>query len=455
MNDKQNSKRIKLGDLGSNMNFVPQREERWTDINRILTRPSPYGNETGKLPNGVYEPTGKLIETLHDSKILVVGAGGLGCEILKDLALSGFTQIHVIDLDTIDISNLNRQFLFRTKDVGRPKSQVAAEFIMNRVKGCKVTPYHGKIQDYKSEFYAQFHVIISGLDNIEARRWLNSVLVNLVQLDTDGDIDPDSIIPLVDGGTEGFKGQARVIIPKITSCFECSLDSFPPQQSFPMCTIAETPRIAEHCIAYAYIMEWDRVFPTTKLDKDSPEHMQWIYERALERANKFNIEGVTYFKTMGVVKNIIPAVASTNAIVSAACVNEVIKLRTYCSQTMNNYCMYMGSESIYTHTFDYERKPICVVCSDEANTKVFDVNSQTTLQEFIDTLISSSALQLKKPSVMGQAATLYMQNPPTLEAVLRPNLLKPLSDLIENSEILTVTDPTLCDISLSIQVNFL
>jgi ubiquitin-activating enzyme E1 C len=82
-----------------------------------------------------------------------------------------------LDLDTIDISNLNRQFLFRLSDVGKSKAQAAADFIMRRVPGCKVTPYQGMVQDRDEAFYKQFKLIISGLDNIEARRWLNSVIV--------------------------------------------------------------------------------------------------------------------------------------------------------------------------------------------------------------------------------------------------------------------------------------
>lgn len=81
--------------------------DRWKELDYLFTRPA---NVTG--PG--FEPSEDIRPFLRsDVRILCVGAGGLGCELLKDLALSGFGSIDVIDMDTIDVSNLNRQFLFR------------------------------------------------------------------------------------------------------------------------------------------------------------------------------------------------------------------------------------------------------------------------------------------------------------------------------------------------------
>ncbi|KAK9477148.1 hypothetical protein V1514DRAFT_348411 [Lipomyces japonicus] len=364
------------------------------------------------------------------------GAGGLGCEILKNLALSGFKDIHVIDMDTIDISNLNRQFLFRSKDVGKPKALVAANFIMNRIKNVKITPYFGKIQDKDEEYYMQFGLVICGLDSVEARRWINATLVNMVD-----HANPESLKPLIDGGTEGFKGQARVILPTITSCYECSLDMLGKQITFPICTIANTPRLPEHCIEWSSVLEWPKVFKDKKLDNDNPEHVQWVYNTAFQRATEFNISGVTYSLTQGVIKNIIPAIASTNAIIAASCCNEALKIATTCNPYLSNYMMYIGNDSVYTYTFEHQQKEDCPVCGNIAQD--FFANKETTLEEFIDHLADTQQVRIKTPSLRTADKNLYLQAPPQLEEATRPNLSKTLKELVLDGEEISITDPGL------------
>jgi NEDD8-activating enzyme E1 len=200
-------------------------------------------------------------------------------------------------------------------------------------------------------------------------------------------------------------------------------------------------------------LQWPKEFPDKKLDKDSPEDMQWVYEKALERAQNYNIAGVTYMLTMGVVKNIIPAVASTNAIVAASCVNEAVKLLTYCSQSLNTYMMYMGSAGVYSHTFVYEKKEDCPVCT--ACVRKLSMDKTTTLNQLIQQLCDGD-LRLKAPSITSASGnTLYMQKPPALEKATRPNLDKPLSALVADKEELTVTDPVLEHVPVSLRIEFI
>ena len=306
--------------------------------------------------------------------------------------------------------------------------------VTSRCKDVKITPFNGKIQDKDEDFYMQFKLIICGLDSIEARRWINATLVSMVDME-----NPESLKPLVDGGTEGFKGQARVILPTLTSCIECQLDMHAPRPAVPLCTLATIPRQPEHCIEWAKIIAWEEQRKDTVLDTDDPEHITWLYEKALNRAKEFNIPGVTYQLTQGVVKNIIPAIASTNAIIAAACCNEAFKIATSCNPYLTNYMMYTGDDGIYTYTFEHEQKPDCPVCGNLA--KTITVNPRHTLQEFIESLGERPEAQLKKPTLRTESTSLYFQSPPSLEEQTRPNLSKKLSELISDGEEIGVSDP--------------
>ncbi|KAI6575848.1 hypothetical protein MCOR09_001401 [Pyricularia oryzae] len=410
---------------------VDTSSQRWHYLDRIRTKPGPFTDMDSFDPDS-------CVSSMEKMSVLVIGAGGLGCEILKNLALTGFKKIHVIDMDTIDISNLNRQFLFRKDDVGKYKAEVAARFVEKRVKDVKITPHNCRIQEFDDDFYMQFQLVVCGLDSIEARRWINAKLCDMVDMD-----NPDSFKPLIDGGTEGFKGQSRVIFPTMTACIECQLEIYAPRPAVPLCTIATIPRQPEHCIEWAHIIAWEKEKPFPALDKDDPEHITWLFQKAADRAKEYGIQGVTYSLTQGVVKNIIPAIASTNAIIAASCCNEAFKIASNAAPPLGleeNYMMYTGDAGIYTFTYKYERKPDCPVCGNEA--RQLEVDPSWTLQELVDHLAVQPAAQLKKPSIRAEGKSLYVQMTPDLEKATRGNLTKTLTELgLVSGQEIAVTDP--------------
>lgn len=363
----------------------------------------------------------------------MIGAGGLGCEIVKNLALTGFRRIDILDMDTIDVSNLNRQFLFRETDIGKSKADTAATFLLRKIpeESLQITAHFCRIQDKDVDFYRQFSVVVCGLDNVEARRWINALLVGLAQ-------KLDSLIPLVDGGTEGFRGQSRVIIPTVTSCFECSLDMLSPKLTYPVCTIANTPRLPEHCIEWASQFEWPRRFKKRRFDADVPEDVDMMYSLALSRAEQFGIANVTRSLTLGVVKNIVPAIASTNAVIAASCCNEVFKLVTSCNPILDNYMMYSGDESIFTYTYTHSKKPDCPVCGSEV--KKITALKWWTLQNLIDLLTNKQEFLFRLPSVANASKPLHMARPEFLRLRTEKNLSKKLVDLVQVGEEMIVTD---------------
>lgn len=221
---------------------------------------------------------------IRAAKVLMVGAGGIGCELLKDLLLCGFGEIHVIDLDTITLSNLNRQFLFLKEDIDKLKSLIVAHNVQTfNYFNTNLVPYHGNLMDTNSfpiEWYNQFDYIYNALDNLEARRYINKIALFLRK-------------PLMESGTTGFDGQVQPIYPYSTECFDCQEKATP--QTFPVCTIRSTPSKPVHCIVWAKEFLFQQLFSVGTL-QEIPEAQLREETDNNEEIDRINLEASELFE---------------------------------------------------------------------------------------------------------------------------------------------------------------
>ncbi|XP_060819831.1 SUMO-activating enzyme subunit 2 [Bombus pascuorum] len=206
--------------------------------------------------NGVFNEN--LQNAILQSKVLIVGAGGIGCEILKNLVMTGFVNIDIIDLDTIDVSNLNRQFLFQKKHVGKSKADVARETALTFNPDAKIVHYHDSItsSDYGVSFFKKFTLVMNALDNRAARNHVNRMCLA-------------ADVPLIESGTAGYEGQVELIKKGLSQCYECTPKAT--QKTFPGCTIRNTPSEPIHCIVWAKHL-FNQLFGEEDPDQDvSPD----------------------------------------------------------------------------------------------------------------------------------------------------------------------------------------
>lgn len=148
---------------------------------------------------------------LAAARIVVVGAGALGNEILKNLALLGIGRIFVADLDRIEHSNLARSVLFRADDRGRPKAEVAVERVRDLYPQCAVRAWVGDVvHDLGAGLFRWADVIIAGLDNREARVAVNQLAARVGR-------------PWIDGAIERLSGVARMFDAETGPCYECTM----------------------------------------------------------------------------------------------------------------------------------------------------------------------------------------------------------------------------------------
>ncbi|CAH8875447.1 unnamed protein product [Trichobilharzia szidati] len=202
--------------------------------------------------------------------VLVVGAGGIGCELLKNLVYNGFNNITIVDLDTIDISNLNRQFLFHKKHVGRSKAETARDNVLAFKPSANIVAYHKSIfsSTFNYKFFEKFTVVFNALDNLAARKHVNRMCIS-------------AKIPLVESGTAGYLGQVEPLLPAIrteessnldgvltfrTGCYECQPRGLG-QRHFPACTIRNTPSEPIHCVVWAKYL-FNQLFGQSDVDDE-------------------------------------------------------------------------------------------------------------------------------------------------------------------------------------------
>jgi adenylyltransferase/sulfurtransferase len=150
-------------------------------------------------------------EKIRSARVLVIGAGALGNEILKNLALLGFGNIVLVDMDLIDATNLSRSILYRSTDVGKRKVDVAAEATRNIFPEARVHPIHANVvHGLGLGIFGWADVVLAGLDNREARLWINRACWKMNR-------------PWIDGAIEGINGVARAFLPGAPPCYECTL----------------------------------------------------------------------------------------------------------------------------------------------------------------------------------------------------------------------------------------
>ncbi|XP_036389161.1 ubiquitin-like modifier-activating enzyme 1 [Megalops cyprinoides] len=185
-------------------------------------------------------------EKLAKQKYFLVGAGAIGCELLKNFALIGLGageggHITVTDMDSVERSNLNRQFLFRPQDIGRLKSEVAAKAIQVMNPSVRITAHQNRVDPdseriYGHRFFSALDGVAAALDNVEARVYLDGRCVQHQK-------------PMLEGGTLGSKGHTLVVVPFMTESYGPAKSST--ENTIPLCTLKNFPYRIEHTLQWA------------------------------------------------------------------------------------------------------------------------------------------------------------------------------------------------------------
>jgi molybdopterin/thiamine biosynthesis adenylyltransferase len=161
-------------------------------------------------------------ERLKQARVFIAGAGGLGSPVATYLAVAGVGTITLVDHDTVELSNLNRQILHWDSDVGRAKTESAAEKLRAINPDIAIRAFDGTIDVKNADVITEdSDVIVDAMDNYPTRYLLNRAAIR-------------HRIPFIHGAIRGFDGQAMTVLPGRTACLRCVFPSAPPAEQFPV-----------------------------------------------------------------------------------------------------------------------------------------------------------------------------------------------------------------------------
>ena len=237
---------------GCSGKFTPIRQWLYFDALECLPEDTSSITEDFCAPTGSrYDPQVAIFgkefqEKLGRQKYFVVGAGAIGCELLKNFAMLGLGakeggQVVVTDMDLIEKSNLNRQFLFRPWDVQKSKADTAAAAVKVMNPEMNIIAHQNRVGPeterlYDDTFFEALDGVANALDNVEARLYMDRRCVYYRK-------------PLLESGTLGTKGNVQVVVPHLTESYGSSQD--PPEKSIPICTLKNFPNAIEHTLQWA------------------------------------------------------------------------------------------------------------------------------------------------------------------------------------------------------------
>lgn len=229
--------------------FTPIKQWYFFDARECL--PTGVTKEQRKPQNNRYDGQiaifgNALQKLIQQQRYFVIGAGALGCEMLKNFAVAGLGcspegKVIVTDMDTIEKSNLSRQFLFRTPDIGKLKSTCAGVAVQRMNPEMNIQTMQDKVapettEVFNDNFWDSLTGVCTALDNVQARMYVDNRCVYYRR-------------PMVDSGTLGSQANVQVVIPGVTESYSSSTD--PPEKTIPVCTLKNFPSQVEHTIQWA------------------------------------------------------------------------------------------------------------------------------------------------------------------------------------------------------------